>query len=301
MKVFADGQLLPQTPAQPIPGPAILLASPGERDAALALASIDTSEDLPDETSKSIRFEARRGYDYLIVRVPDFEHLAAEPAPIEAYVAQQHLVVVGRDGVMDLLEKDLAGEACEDKSPARALSLLFTHILSRDAGFMEQIEDRVEELEERAVRRKPEDHTTALIVLRKQLMALKRYYEALYDLLEDLEENLNGFFTKHQLQSFRLQKNRADRLLNAVVNLRDYLTQVREAFQNQLDISLNETMRFFTVITSVFLPPTLIVGWYGMNLVMPETACPITYPIVGVACLAIVVLMLWYSKKKGWF
>lgn len=301
MKVFADGQLLPQAPAQPIQGPAILLAAPDERDAALALASINTSEDMPDETSKSIRFEARRGYDYLIVRVPDFWKLDAEPIQIEAYAAQQHLVVVGRDGVMDLLEKDLTGEACEDKSPARALSLLFTHILSRDAGLMEQIEDRVEELEERAVRRKPEDHTGALIVLRKQLMALKRYYEALYDLLEDLEENLNGFFSKHQLQSFRLQKNRADRFLNAVVNLRDYLTQVREAFQNQLDISLNETMRFFTVITAVFLPPTLIVGWYGMNLVMPETAYPITYPIVGVACLAIVVLMLWYSKRKGWF
>ncbi|HRT81755.1 MAG TPA: CorA family divalent cation transporter, partial [Oscillospiraceae bacterium] len=85
-----------------------------------------------------------------------------------------------------------------------------------------------------------------------------------------------------------------------ILNQREYLTQVREAFQNQLDISLNETMRFFTVVTSIFLPLTLLVGWYGMNLRMPEFASNHAYPIVIAFSILFIILSLIFSKKKGW-
>ena len=65
-----------------------------------------------------------------------------------------------------------------------------------------------------------------------------------------------------------------------VLNLRDYVTQVREAYQAQIDINLNKVMKIFTVITSIFLPLTLIVGWYGMNLKMPEYSWVYGYPFV---------------------
>jgi magnesium transporter len=47
------------------------------------------------------------------------------------------------------------------------------------------------------------------------------------------------------------------------LNLRDYVTQVREAYQAELDISLNNIMKIFTVITAFFSPLTLLVGWYA--------------------------------------
>jgi magnesium transporter len=59
-------------------------------------------------------------------------------------------------------------------------------------------------------------------------------------------------------------------------------------------------MRVFTVITAVFLPLTLIVGWYGMNLRMPELASPVTYPIIIGVSLVFLFVSLVYSKYKGW-
>ena len=68
-----------------------------------------------------------------------------------------------------------------------------------------------------------------------------------------------------------------------------------------MDIELNETMKVFTVITTIFLPLTLIAGWYGMNLNMPEYASPYAYPAVILVSLLVVVGEIVYFKKKKWF
>ena len=49
--------------------------------------------------------------------------------------------------------------------------------------------------------------------------------------------------------------------------LRENLVHLREAYQAAQDYSLNSTMKLFTVVTTIFLPLSVIVGWYGMNFV----------------------------------
>ena len=56
-----------------------------------------------------------------------------------------------------------------------------------------------------------------------------------------------------------------------------------------------------TVITTIFMPLTLIAGWYGMNFrYMPELGWRIGYPLVIVISIAIVVFCLIIFKKKRW-
>lgn len=281
--------------------PAGIFADFDKRDHALAIAGIDSTLVFPDAENRAIRFEPRNKYDYVAIHMPDLKQDGEEPTLIEIYINQEFMVVLAKKNVLEELAKELVSVNNENLSPAQMLSMFFNHILSQHYGLLEEIEDEIERLEERAILRKPEDHTATIISLRKQLLALKRYYEALYDILVEIEENENHLFSKENLQVLHAQKNKANRLLNNILSLRDYLTQVREAYQNQLDISLNDTMKFFTVIAAIFLPLTLIVGWYGMNLPMPELELAITYPAVIIISLAFVVSSLIYCKKKGWF
>ena len=60
-------------------------------------------------------------------------------------------------------------------------------------------------------------------------------------------------------------------------------------------------MTLLTVITSIFMPLTLIAGWYGMNFkYMPEREYKAAYPIVILLSIAIVVISLIFFKKKKW-
>jgi len=81
----------------------------------------------------------------------------------------------------------------------------------------------------------------------------------------------------------------------------EYIHQVRESYQSQIEIEQNNLMKVFTMVTSIFLPLTLIVGWYGMNFQMPELKWRYGYPFLIAVC--ILVSAIWYIifKKKKWF
>ena len=52
-------------------------------------------------------------------------------------------------------------------------------------------------------------------------------------------------------------------------------------------------------MTTVFLPLSLVVGWYGMNFInMPELTWKYGYPAIIVISALIVALCLWIMKKK---
>jgi magnesium transporter len=136
--------------------------------------------------------------------------------------------------------------------------------------------------------------------MRKKLMFYKNYYEQLLDVAEGMEENTNGILPPNALRYFKMFTNRVDRLNRSVMNLRDYITQVREAYQSQVDIKLNEIMKLFTVVTAIFLPLTLLVGWYGMNFkYMPELNWPFGYFLaIFISVLFVVVSIIYFKKKK---
>ncbi|HPE16621.1 MAG TPA: CorA family divalent cation transporter, partial [Oscillospiraceae bacterium] len=91
------------------------------------------------------------------------------------------------------------------------------------------------------------------------------------------------------------------RLSNNVQMLRDYAAQVREAYQVQMDYNINNIMKVFTVVTAVFLPLSLVTGWYGMNFSsMPELSWRYGYAVVILLCLAIAGGCLLLFRKKKW-
>ena len=60
-------------------------------------------------------------------------------------------------------------------------------------------------------------------------------------------------------------------------------------------------MTLLTLVTSIFLPLTLIAGWYGMNFkYMPELQMRYAYPVVIAVSVAIVIGCLVWFKKKKW-
>ena len=116
-----------------------------------------------------------------------------------------------------------------------------------------------------------------------------------------IEENENNFFSKDNTRYFHLFTQRVSRLHDITASLRDYSIQIRDLYQSQLDKKQNRIMTLLTVITSIFMPLTLIAGWYGMNFkYMPELDYKSAYPIVIGVSIAIVVVCLIFFKKKKW-
>lgn len=174
-------------------------------------------------------------------------------------------------------------------------------IIARDMQLMERREKELDAFEDRILADEEKVDLTRINEIRGEVRELRIHYEQLIDLVQELEENENGFFAEENLRYFRLFMNRMERLHDTAASLAEHAMQVRDLYQAQLSARQNRTVTLLTVVTTVFMPLTLIVGWYGMNFrYMPELDKPWGYPAVIALSVAVVVISLWLFKKKKW-
>jgi magnesium transporter len=230
-----------------------------------------------------------------------------EAKEIDFYITSNYLVFVSKDKnrVIEQIKNDISQNVKSSSNyninESKILYMLLDRLTSMDNIILKKIESSIATLEEQVISGVEKDFTVEIIKLRKQLLYLKRYYEPLIDIAEDLEENESGLIDEGAIKYFKMLINRIQRLNNNVIHLRDYVTQVREAYQAQVDIKLNKTMKLFTVVTTIFLPLTLIAGWYGMNFThMPELKWIYGYPFVIGLSLAVVAVCLVYFRRHDY-
>ena len=222
------------------------------------------------------------------------------------YLTDRFLVFVehGKNILIEQIRDELKlqnGDSIKHKiTISKILYSLLDKLTTMDNDILYQLEKKIDTLEERVIEGRNKTYNKDIIKIRKQLLFLKRYYEPLLSIVEDLEENENELIDFELNRFYGILANRVERLNRSVLNLRDYLTQVREAYQAQMDISLNNTMELFTVITAIFFPLSLIAGWYGMNFqYMPELSWAYGYPyVIGLSLCVVTVALIFFKKHK---
>ena len=174
-------------------------------------------------------------------------------------------------------------------------------IIYNDQNVLAKYDAELDEMEDKILAGEEENYPKRLSEIRSDLRDMRIHYEQLEDLGQELEENENNFFKHENLRYFHLFTQRIARLHDTTAALRDYTAQIRELYQSQLDIKQNRIMTILTIVTTIFMPLTLIAGWYGMNFkYMPELEFKASYPIVILVSIIIVVISLIFFRKKKW-
>lgn len=266
-------------------------------------ATLRLSETLIREiqTGNDSKFESHEGFDFITLLIPADLFVEGKAQRVCLYMAENLIAFFcDHDIVLQKMISDFETEPLKKVSLAKIPHQYFDRVTYDDSLTLKRIEQEISALEATLIESNKSDFLF-LVSYRKRLLELKVYYEQLLEIFEAIEQNENGLIGTSELRFFRILEGRANRLYNGVVNLRDYVTQVREAYQTRMDINLNSVMKVFTVITSIFFPLTLIVGWYGMNLRMPEFGWRYGYLFVIGLSAATAIATLFYFKKNKWF
>lgn len=172
-------------------------------------------------------------------------------------------------------------------------------LVEDDLRYLENIEDRLAKLEASVLSDKLQGFMYSIVEIRKEILARSHYYSQLSDVALELLENENEIFDDTSLRLLKHFSDRAHRLRQETQMLREYSLQISEAYQTQIDIRQNIVMKVLTVVTAIFLPLTLIAGWYGMNFEkMPELHWDYGYLYVFLLSIMVVVGCLWIFKRK---
>ena len=228
----------------------------------------------------------------------DINKLSAAPAQIIIYLDKEDIFFICENQ----RSYDVAQKLFETaESNGKVLYLFFRNLFKGKAQFLEQIEDKISSLDDSVMSGSSSRKRGQIMRLKYETLRLKKFFEPLEFLFKDLCSNDNGLLSDDCLKYCQVLQNRASDLTNKVQNLREYVAQVRESYQTQIGIEQNNLMKVFTLVTSIFLPLTLLVGWYGMNFNMPELQW--RYGYFGVILTAVLICVLWYIifKKRKWF
>ena len=248
------------------------------------------------------RYDSFENFDCVSLEMLDFQNILLSRGSVILYLekGKAFLFTSKIEEVISLLENcmETLGERV---TLHRVIYLFFEMQTKEDDIAFDGIEKEIMDLEQALFATGKRDCVSEIISLRKRLMVLKKYYEQFLNVLDILVENENGIFDGKTLRSFKMLYRRTERRFQNVLNLREYVTQVRESYEAEVDISLNTTMKIFTVVTTIFLPLTLIVGWYGMNFDMPEYDWKYGYLFVTLISVVCILAVIAIFKKKKWF
>lgn len=263
------------------------------------------SEQLSDDYMASrtySRFESYDGFDLICINHIHIENLQDEINPVYIIITNGHLDFYSTDynyviSVMDEMKSFPNGFNINT-----VLFHFMMRIIRGDLIHLEDIGAELRQFESEIFDNNIDEHMAKkMLIIKKHLMKIEMYYELLLNLVADLSENRNGFYSKSTLKKFSLIDSKLDRLYSKTNNLLSYASEVWSTYQSQVDLELNKTMKILTIITVIVSPLTLIVGWYGMNLQMPEFHYQYSYPIIIALCIVIVVGSIIFFKKKKWF
>ena len=174
-------------------------------------------------------------------------------------------------------------------------------IVDNDLALMERYEDELSRIEDDILAAEGEENLMRVNEIRSDVRELLVHYEQIIDMTQEFEENENGFFNEDNLRYIHLFMNLMARRHDSAVSLRDHTMQVRDLYHAQLEVRQNRIMTLLTVVTTIFMPLTLIAGWYGMNFrYMPELEWHYGYLLVFIVSVVIAVSCLVFFKKKKW-
>jgi magnesium transporter len=158
-----------------------------------------------------------------------------------------------------------------------------------------------EEFEERAMDEKDDDFIGDLRTLKQNLLKTRRVIWPLRESLS-LLLRMESVVITDELEPFL--KDVYDAVIQAaetVETYREHVAGVMEIRLSMMSNRMNSVMKVLTIISTIFIPLTFIVGVYGMNFrFMPELEMRYAYPVIWGVMILIVAGMLIVFKRRHW-
>ncbi len=167
---------------------------------------------------------------------------------------------------------------------------------------LEAFGERIERLEKELVDnpgpstlRKLYHMKSAFILLRKSVWPLREVVNRL--------EKLDSAFLSNSLDPYlRDVYDHTIQVIETIETYRDMLTGMLDLYLSSVNNRMNEIMKVLTIIATLFMPLTFIVGLYGMNFEhLPEIRWKYGYLMVWSVIIVVAVSMITFFKRKKWF
>lgn len=168
-------------------------------------------------------------------------------------------------------------------------------------SILEKVGDRIEVLEEDVMDEPSKDILKQIHHMKREMIFLRKAVWPMRELINNLERSETELVKPSTDIYLRDLHDHAIRVIDTVETFRDLLSGMMDIYLSSVSNRMNEVMKVLTIITTIFVPITFIVGVYGMNFDnMPELHTTWGYPLTWASIIVTVSILLYYFRKKKW-
>jgi magnesium transporter len=169
-------------------------------------------------------------------------------------------------------------------------------------GILERLGEKIGSVEEELVTKPSQETLRRIQFLKREMIFLRKSVWPLREVINGLQRSESSLVTKPTVIYLRDVYDHTIHIMDTIESFRDMISGMLEIYVSSISNKLNSIMKVLTIIATIFIPLTFIVGVYGMNFPnMPELRWRWSYPLVWVVIIASAVGMLVYFRKKNWF
>lgn len=264
-------------------------------------------EDICD-TAQRPKFDEFEGGLFVLVRIVKFDPQS------ERVGSDQLSIVLGQNYALSFAENDwpfVAPLANRLKTPGARLAqrgadglvhALLDAVVDNYFGCVEALEDATESLQ-RQLTDQPDNKTLQRIhALRREVLAFYKAIWPLRDTLSYLTRGDSPFVSEPVERYFRDVQDHLLHVIEMLDSLKEVLSSLVDVYLSSVSLRLNDVMKVLTVISTIFIPLTFLVGVYGMNFkFMPELEWEFGYPLLWAVMALLALAMAWTFKRRRWF
>ena len=166
---------------------------------------------------------------------------------------------------------------------------------------LEKVGEKTEYLEEELIDNPKPKTLQAIHKLKREVIFLRKSVWPLREIINSMTREESALITATTEIYFRDVYDHTIQVIDAVETVRDILSEMVDIYLSSISNKMNSVMKVLTIIATIFMPLTFIVGVYGTNFkYFPELEWKYGYFMMWSIMILITLGMLYFFRRKGW-
>jgi magnesium transporter len=271
----------------------------------LAIEDVIEEEDAISELPRS-KIDDYKNYLYAEFSIADYVDYEEGIKLQEVHIfLTRNCVVTVRDEEHKVFKYLFQRALKDDRIMSRGSEFLFHLLLDvmvdNYNSILEFFDHEIDEIEEDVLEEPDQETVKRIFTLRRDIYHLKRIVLPQKEMLSQVSRGQYPQISERSALYFRDIYDHLTRIIELSESHRDTLITALEVYFSNVSTKTNQIIKILTIFTVILMPPTFLVGLWGMNFkYMPEYGWRYGYVFFWAIILLITIIMVVFFKKKKW-
>jgi len=213
-------------------------------------------------------------------------------------------LILGKNILLSFQERDILFNIKKELNQTSLDYILYLILYSLNDSYFETLEKftlEIDRIEESLLNNPDQSLLHKVHYLKKNLLIFHKSVWPLREIINRILRNELNIIKKQTEIYLRDTYNNSVQIIETLETFMEMVSDIVDIYLSSMNNRLNEVMKVLTIISTIFIPLSFIVGIYGMNLKMPELEWKYSYLTIWIIMIIIAISMVFYFKKKKWF